>query len=417
MRLKGLHSLVFVPTLFMSLGLFAQSVNETQQATQQALSAAQASFAVLQQQLQKDCVTPTTELECNSSTATMLSTLSGIAGQISSSTAGSTISGTISTVSCQLIKCDTTKLVNKNCNGQGSVDICSTGQAMPPTSGYSDCQNATDCMSLLSTVKTEQNLCDIFPVDIITCPAYFAAMSTCNSSCYGTCLSCETKDNAKFDCKDTCSGTMGYSNCITPYKVQAQERQSKCRKLCASMTATLNTMNTLKNALAPKLEALEEQIEAPGSTVATTTPTPQTEPVATENTDDIKTQTGTTYDDKTKTTTASKSSASKASASDSVDTASGVLATGAGTSSSAKSKKSVEPESANGTVATSEGTLPSGTLSDLKTDEGTQKDLKGLVKKGKTKPEIQSKDVEIFKVVSELYSSTYRRGIIGGVRI
>ena len=251
----------------------AQNLNQSSQDTQTATAAANAAFAIAQQEIMKDCVTPTADLMCNSTTQQIVGTLGGLVAQLAvKGVGGQAISGAIGGVSCLLIKCDTTETRNSLCAGTSvSSVVCPTegiGTAMQDTG--TTCKGGAICTTKQETMNLdytdEQEACNAYPVNVALCvPAqgkHLASQADCQSCILG-CDGCLAEDNATVNNSKTCEtgpAAADYTACITTFKAKAKERQSKCRKTCAAMVATVTTLNALITGVTQDVDPLRDRL-------------------------------------------------------------------------------------------------------------------------------------------------------------
>lgn len=297
MKLNNIKTFVLLFAAFTSVTVFADAgTTNTVKNNQQTMAAIQTALTIAQVAIMADCVKPTSDLECNSMTATIVTSMSGIAGQlINGAVKGTAVDGTlisagIGALGCQLIKCDTTASRNQKCDGFVTSEQFCPDLSHGSTTETGTCRSGTTCTTKQTTMNTDLDLanqadnteataCGDVPVNAVTCtPAttadetarnnYAGAQSDCEQ-CITDCQSCETEDNGTVNPYKMCSSGVSmtdYNNCITtPYKTDAQNRQTKCRTRCDEMVALLAAFNLALTGITTELNKIEQQTTDSGN--------------------------------------------------------------------------------------------------------------------------------------------------------
>jgi len=412
----------FIATLLVSASLYAsQDLNDSSDSNQQAISALKQSFGVAQSQMNSQCVQPTQDLMCNSTTATIVNTLGGILSQISSAATNGTgsqaISGAISGVSCVLIKCDTTTSRNDLCTGVETVSVCqcpkaSVGFSPPPP----------PCKSGKQTAQARQACVDnswcCGGVEPEGCAGTYGGLQTNCDVAIQKCDLCKQKDDSKIDNNYMCDGD--YTTCIKSYKTQAKARQIKCISLCDSMVALLAAFKAQQLGVDSSLTELQKQTTAASGNTNNNTNT-------NNNSNSNNNNALTASDDNTSSTLGKflslfnknsnkNNNNSSATTSGIAETSTtGSVGASSGTSSlslSSRGSGSVEESEATTTVSNGvAGEAESSASSDSGSSNSKIK-LKGL-KKSNIGNEYLALSQDLFVKVSEIHSSYYHTGAIG----
>ncbi len=420
----------FLVTLLVCSCLNASDeLNQSAQSNQQAIGALTQSFGIAQGKINSECVEPTADLMCNSTTATIVGTLGSILGQITSSgAAGSVISGAISGVSCMLIKCDTTESRNQQCAGNETTSVCmcpnasagtSTGSTPPCKSGAttnplrSNCVADNQCYDICRGIELEgcdPNGClDKYPGDLEQCTQ---AIEKCDK--------CKASDNAKVDNTDMCDGD--YTTCITSYKAQAKTRQTKCRSICGSMVALLTAANAAQKGVAPEIDKLQEQTTSNGNNSNSNT---NNNNYSNNNKSSTSSSSETTSplskfldlfsSNKNNNNSAATSDADTSASDSTTGSASGTSSQDA-TSGSRNANGNTNATAGGAGLASSSGGSSSGGSSSSSlgaNDPDAKTKLKGLKKTSGSANDYLASSGDLFIQVSAIYSSNYKTGVIG----
>lgn len=418
---------LFLATLLVCSSLNAsEELNQSAESNQQAISSLTQSFGVAQNQINSECVQPTADLMCNSTTATVVGTLGSILGQITSSgAAGSAISGAISGVSCLLIKCDTTESRNAQCTGSDDKTTSCGCSTASPGSGTS-CKSGAITNTKRSACMAKSWCCSYAEgtpdPGFYGCEAAFNASEKTNcEDAFDKCDKCKTDDNSKVDNTFMCDYS-DYTTCIQPYKTEAKTRQTKCRSLCSSMVALLTAANAAQKGVDPAIKTLQEQTTSNGNNSnsntnnnnhsnnnkpSTSSSNETTSPLSkfldlfnsNKNNNNSTATSGTE-------TSASDSSSGSASGTSSQAATSGSRSTNGNTSATAGGAGTTSSyRSAVGGESSSSSLGANGP--DAKTK------LKGLKKTDGGANDYLASSEDLFIQVSAIYSSNYKTGVIG----
>ena len=415
---------------FICVPAFAsQDVIDSQANNNKTISSLQQSLTVAQQAMNTSCVTPTTDLMCNTATATIANTVGSLSGQLTTtlggnSTTGTVISSGISAISCALIKCDTTKLRNKQCNGysDSSVLCPSSGTTTPETA-------ANSCKASKTVTDAQTQVSNNCPDDPEAGKICSPATSTC-SAAVKTCDDCEQNDNSSVNNTYDCSGT-DYYTCITSYKTKAKTRELKCIALCATMTSALASLNLALNGTDTQLTTLKDQTTNTGNGDNDNGGNNNNNKPKGNNNNTVIPDDGTTVDLGPSSSSPYSSSPSPSSLGASIGAPKGSgsateagastsdsLGQGAGSLSGLKGSNKegsgsvAESAGEPSSYAGSQGGVSSSGGGASTADSGSKK-LKGITKNSINKQEFLDKGADLFATIQKTHTDLYMNNIIG----
>lgn len=410
---------IYLIIAFVCTSAFAsQDIKDTIASNKQSMQAIQTALGVAQQAIIAACVTPTADLTCNSSTATIVTAIGGITGTLVSGLGGTAVEGTvlsaaIGAVGCQLIKCDTTQTRNQQCNGfQNSASLC-------PSSGGATQDVAKSCNAGKTVLADQKYLNSVCPTkegyDECICGD---AVGQCSFDVQ-TCAMCQQTDDQNFDNTFDCSGT-DYQTCIDPYKTDAQTRQTKCRTKCDEMVALLAAFNLALTGVNTELKNLANKTTDTGNgnndngnygngndsnnnngnnnnnynTGSTSSPSLLGSFIGMDQSKTASSTTG-----------SSGSTLPSGGAAGSSSTGKGL----AGSAGGASGAEGGQEGSSLGDMGGAGGTASSGQISAA--GQGSQ--LRGITKDSINKKELLPKDADLFATVQKIHNNLYEKKVIG----